>query len=175
MNAFGRILNTVGLNQGGLMPLEGNPPFRYPTVRPHTIRNGVNLGLEMMMFQTGAIAMPPIRPIWTRYASGGCVPICAAEITPARVVLWTYLMHGHGGNMPVNVAAAAANPADVYVCMMVYSGASSFYAAQNFQDDYFAALDPGNAIPNANALLIYGDHTQLVITKQAMIAVEIVD
>jgi hypothetical protein len=57
--------------------------------------------------------------------------------------------------------------------MMVHSGASSWWGAQNMQVTYFAALDPTNVIPNANALLIYGPHTTLAITRQARIAVEI--
>ena len=170
MNAFGRILNTAGLNQGGLMRLEAAPPVAYPTMSPNSLVNA----LEMFMFQQGAIAQPPTRPIFTQHAAGGCVPICAAEITPPRTVDWIYLMHGHGGNNPLNVAAAAVNPANVYVCMLVYSGASGFWAAQNLQGAFFAALDPGNVIPNANALLIYGNHTKLAITRQAMIAVDIV-
>jgi len=168
MNAFGRILNTAGLNQGGLMPLEANPPLNYPTVNPLSMRNAQ----ERLMFQQGLIQNPPVQPIFTQHASGGCVPICAAEITPPRTVNWIYLMHGHGGNMPLNVAAAV--PANVYVCMLVYSGASSLWAAQNLQGQYFQALDPGNIIPNANALLIFGNHTKLAISRQAMIAVDIV-
>ncbi|HRD50766.1 MAG: hypothetical protein JNK95_09770 [Candidatus Competibacter sp.] len=170
MNAFGRILNTAGLAQGGLLQLEAAPPLTYPSISPNSMRNAQ----EMFMFQQGLINNPPARPIYTLHASGGCVPICAAEITPPRTVNWIYLMHAHGGNDPLNVAAAAANPANVYVCMLVYSGASSLWAAQNCQGTFFTALDPANAIPNANALLIYGAHTTLVISRQAMIAVDIV-
>jgi hypothetical protein len=171
MNAFGRILNTTaGLAQGGLLPLEAAPPLTYPSISPHSMRNAH----EMLMYQQGLINNPPARPIFTLHASGGCVPICAAEIAPPRTVTSIYLMHAHWGNNPVNVAAVAANPANVYVCMLVYSGASSLWGAINLQDTFFQALDPGNVIPNANALLIYGNHTTLAITRQAMIAVDIV-
>ena len=76
--------------------------------------------------------------------------------------------------MPLDVAAAAGNFANVHVCMVVYSGASSIWGAENMQNEYFEALDPGNRIPDANALLIYGNHISLAITRQAMIAVDII-
>lgn len=170
MRAFGRILDTTGMPYGGPMQLEGAPILHRPTISPHSMVNEQ----QRPMFQQGVIQNPPVTIQSTYDASGGCVPICAAEITPVRNVRWTYLMHGHGGNMPHDVVVGAFNPLDVYVCMMVYSVASSLYAAQEFQSSYFEALDPNNVIPNANALLIYGDHTSLVISRQAMIAVTVV-
>jgi hypothetical protein len=169
MNGFGRVVDTSDFQRGGLMDLEGAPPTTYPSISPQSFHNP----LEMFMHQRGEFQMPPDSLTFTLSASGGCVPICAAEITPPRTVEWIYLMHAHGGNNPKNVSVYAENPENVYVCMMVYSGASSLWAAQYMQDAFFAALDPSNVIPNANALLIYGPHTTLAITRQARIAVEI--
>ena len=126
------------------------------------------------MFRQGYRNLPPARPLFTRYASGGCVPICAAEISPAGEVRWIYMIHAHGGNNPLNVAAMAFRPREVYVCMVISNAdGTSLWAAENLQDTFFEALDPGNVIPNANAMLIYGNHTTLVITRKAMVAVEI--
>jgi len=140
-NAFGRILNVAGAvtPRGGPVPinLPGYPAV-YPSIAPESIQNGV----EYFMFQTGIIYTPPTVPLFTRLAAGGCVPICACEINAAGQVLWTYLMHGHGGNNPLNVAGVAGNVANVFICMSVYSGASSFWAAQNMQGTFFSALDP---------------------------------
>ena len=152
------------------MRIEAFPLLTYPTTGGRALVNA----REMFMHQQGAIDHPPVRAIFTKHASGGCVPICAAEITQVghtRTVNWIYLMHGHYANYPVNIAAHAANPANVYVCMLVYNLHHSFYAAANMQDTYFNSLDPNGVIPDANALLIYGDHTALAITTQAMIAV----
>jgi hypothetical protein len=169
MNAFGRVVDTSNFQRGGLMDLEGAPTATYPSISPQSLHSA----LEMLMYQRGMQQMPPDSLIYTLNASGGCVPICAAEITPPRTVEWIYLMHAHGGNNPRNVSVFAENPENVFVCMMVHSGASSWWGAQNMQDAYFTALDPTNVIPNANALLIYGPHTTLAITRQARIAVEI--
>jgi len=130
-------------------------------------------GENHVMFQRGEKHFPPARPLFTQNAAGGCVPICAAELTPAGEVKWIYLIHAHGGNNPRDVAAWAFNPSHVYVCMMVYSEEASLWGATNLQDTFFEALDPGNAIPDANATLIYGPHKSLVITRKAMVAVEV--
>lgn len=170
MRQFGRTLDTTGLAPGGLIQLEGPHQLKYPTISPQSMVNAN----EKMMFQQGAINNPPVRPIFTQNASGGCIPVCAAEISAGRKVDWIYLMHQHGGNNPLNIAAAATNPNNVYVCLMVFSGASSLWAAENMQDSIFEALDPNDDIPQANALLIFGNHTRLVITRQAMVAVDVV-
>lgn len=169
MRSFGRQLTANGLPRGGPMPIEAMPLPRYPTISPASITNA----LEMPMRQRGAIHAPPTRPIFTQSASGGCVPVCACGITPPRTVDWIYLMHGHGGNPPLNVTTQPTNPQHIYICMMVYSGASSVYAATEFQGYYFEALDPNDVIPANNALLIFGDYTKLVITRQGMVAVNI--
>jgi hypothetical protein len=169
MRSFGRVIDTTGFQRGGLMDLEGAPPATYPSINPLSLHNA----LEMFMNQRGEQQLPPDSLIYTRSAAGGCVPICAAEITAPRTVEWIYLMHAHGGNNPRNVSVWAEDLQNVYVCMMVYSGAAGWWGAQHMQSTFFEALDPTNVIPDANALLIYGPHTSLAITRQARIAVDI--
>ncbi len=171
-NAFGRVLNVAGglAARGGPVPinLPGYPAV-YPSISPQSLINAQ----EYSMFQTPLTHQPPAVPLFTRLASGGCVPICACEINAAGQVLWTYLVHAHGFNYPINVVANALNPMHVFICMNVYSGTHSPWSALNQQGPFFAALDPMNVIPNVNALLIYSDHTDLVLTKQGRVAVSI--
>jgi len=171
-NAFGRVLNVAGglAPRGGPVPinLPGYPAV-YPSIAPESLANAQ----EYSMFQSPPIHQPPVVPIFTRLATGGCVPICACEINAAGQVLWTYLVHAHGVNYPINVAAAAVNPVDVYICMNIYSTTHSLWAARHQQGGFFATLDPMNVIPNANALLIYSDHSELVLTKQGRVAISI--
>jgi hypothetical protein len=119
-----------------------------------------------------------LHPIWTKDASGGCVPICAAEVTPGgvRTVQWIYLFHGYGTNLGLDLTRYMTTAANVYVAFLVYSGrgplwTTSYHIATTGQGDYFRALDPNDRIPNANALLIYGDFTSLGITPNPNIGV----
>jgi len=103
------------------------------------------------------------------------VPICAAEIrSEPRVVEWISLVQAHGNNLGNDIIKRGVNAANVWVCFMVYSGATAFDFAQDFSGQYFKAVDPANAIPDAHTLLIWGKHTDLVITSLAEIAAKIV-
>lgn len=176
MDGFGRVLDTTNLPQGGLIDLESQPPFAaYPSIDHNhaALQNALPMSMNDQMLEP---LYTPTNAIYTELATGGCVPICAAEITPAqgtspRTVRWIYLLHATGRNLPKNVSVWAEELDHVYVCMMVHSGASaSLQTAAAVQSEYFARLDPTHAIPNANALLIYGTQSSLVITQTAQIA-----
>lgn len=177
MNGFGRIIDTTVLPAGGLMNLEDQGPF---TAFPQINNNNAVLVNALPKFMNDNPLEPEYAPtlsIYTQLATGGCVPICAAEITPAqgttpRTVNWTYLIHATGTNLPKNVSVWADDPNNVYVCMMVHSGAvGSIHTAPSTLTVFFDKLDPTGAIPNANALMIFGPQSSLVITPAGQIAV----
>ena len=169
MRQFGRKIVTSGAQPGGLLPIEATMAQGYPSINVRSLLNA----RELRMHQLGVVSRPPAQILGTQYASAGCVPICAAEITPPRTVDWIYLIHGHQPNFPQDLAAIAANPANVYVCMLGSSEGHGEWWAEHALGIYFQHLDPGDRIPNNNALLIYGPQTQVVITRQAVLAVSI--
>ncbi len=168
MRQFGKAWNTQNAGKMGPTPIETNTISGYPTINKRSLHRGT----ERFMCQQGTVQYPPTRPIFTQYASGGCVPVCAAEISPPRQVRWIYLMHAHGGNPPIDLTYYIHNPAHVHVCLMVYDHCSSQFAVLTYQEDWFKAMDPNNVIPDANTMLIYGPHTVMAITRKAMIAVD---
>jgi hypothetical protein len=172
MRKFGRVLETAALERGAMMSLAGEVAGleTYPSIGAENLTGA----LEMFMNNRGDPQWPPDGYIFTTNATGGCIPICAAEITPEGTVEWIYLMHSHGGNDPINVSACAENLENVYVCIMVSTeDGSSLWGANNSSERLFEVLDPQNVIPDKNALLIYGPHKALVISKLAQIAVDI--
>jgi hypothetical protein len=161
------------------MVIEAPVPINaYPVLDLNGQANLVNRGMGQQGDATplGDFQTPPQGAIWTTSASGGCLPVCAAEVTPGaqRTVRWIYLFHGYGGNLGRNLAAQATNLNHVYAAFMLYSERNGLWSPDNSfigKDDFFAALDPNDRIPNNNALLIYGDFVSLAITPNAHIGV----
>jgi hypothetical protein len=172
MQAFGRVIK----NGDGTAPLG---PAVAIELAPATNRVPVlNLdgraGLsELSMFVRGAIAPPGNTTLWTINASGGCVPIIAAEIVPGmpRTVSWTYLIHATGTNLPRSLDGHIGTAANVYVVVLGNSSTHSEWAAEEGQGIYLEALDPNNRIPNANAVAIWAPYGSLGITPAANVGV----
>ena len=186
MTQVGRIFQTANaVALGGASAITATPMAAMPLLAV----DGAGARREITMSTTGGattrgltdvLAAPvpyPAPAMFTLGAAGGCVPIAAAEITPAvgqgqPVVRWTYLLHGHGGNMGINLVTAAANPAHVYIAFMFNSANVSLgYAQENESAQYLEALAPGNAIPDQNVLMLYGPHSSLAITGSGLIGV----
>jgi hypothetical protein len=156
------------------MGIEDPVPINtYPELNLNGQANLVERGMYVTdRNPLGDVQQPPQHPIWTNLATGGCVPICAAELTTApRAVRWIYLFHGYGDNEGRNIATNAANVNNVYVAFVVDSSKASYDNATTGQGSYFRALDPNDRIPTANALLIYGDHNSLGISVNANLGV----
>jgi hypothetical protein len=174
MRKFGRVLDTTAstFERGAMLSLDGDVE-RLETSPSISDANLVGAH-EMFMQSRGELEWSPEGSIYTRNATGGCIPICAAEITPGGEVKWIYLVHTHGGNDPMNLSASADEPENVYVCIMVSTeDGSSLWGAKNSSERLFKVLDPRDVIPDENALLIYGAHKDLLISKEAKIAVDI--
>ncbi len=172
MRAFGRVIR----NGDGMAPLappvaiEGAPAINQVPVLDLDGRAGLT---ELSMFVQGAIAPPGNASLWTINASGGCVPIVAAEIVPGavRTVSWTYLIHATGVNLPLSLDGHIGTAANVYVVILGNSGTHSEWAAESGQGAYLDALDPNNRIPNANAVAIWAPYGSLGITPAANVGV----
>jgi hypothetical protein len=181
MRTCGRILdgNTVIRGTGGPMNIESPPP---QGLLPHCNLNHVIYAVRREMYKDGYVDGGDIEfaqvenAYWTNQATGGCMPICAAEVhvdtQNRRHVLWTYLYHGFAGNFGKNITENATNANHIYAVMMCNTdNFHSLEAALNEVKYYMAVLDPQNQIPDQNAMLIYAPASSLAITSNAMIGV----
>ena len=163
---------TVGgpWNAGPAMNIEGPLPMgQYPVLNI----DGHPRLQNMPMFKSGTVDFGPnTKAYWTNLATGGCASICAAEVALLpRAVQWIFLFHGHGGNMGIDIAAQATNPANVYTVFLYNSSVNPTHNAHSEPKQYMENLDPTDQIPSANTLLIYGDFSSLAITPAAAIGV----
>jgi hypothetical protein len=181
MRTCGRILDaaTVVRGVGGAVNIESPPP---QGLLPHCNLNHVQYAIQRKMriqgdLDPGEFEIAPVQnAIWTNEASGGCLPICAAEIhfdtQNMRHVMWTYLFHGFGTNYGLDITKSASNPKNIYVVFMCNSaqfhGLDRCFAGI---DPYMEVLDPQNVIPDQNATLIYAPSESLAITHDAKIGV----
>jgi hypothetical protein len=170
MRTCGRILDATGgfWGFGGPHRIEDPPPQGN---LPHINLNHNPAVVKRGMGSPGTIETPPLRnSFWTNDASGGCVPICAAEIDSSvqnvRTVRWLYLVHGTSMNLGLDITARATNPDNIYVVFLCNSETilSLDQALTREIPVYMPHLDPGNRIDNQHAMLIYAPSRSLAIT-----------
>ncbi|OHX37404.1 hypothetical protein BJL95_02455 [Methylomonas sp. LWB] len=113
------------------------------------------------------------RALWTCWATGGCVPVAAAEVDPGfpRKVRWISLTHCTGGNLPSTLTQGATNWARVYVIFVVNSGSHSGHNVEMHVEAYIDALPGKDQIPPNNIFVVYGPHASLAISPTGLVGV----
>lgn len=178
MTAVGsRTYSTTGKETGASFPIHEKPnvvPELYvPPGRIVEVSMAIAPGSSGRTLVLADVYRRPDHTLFTLNGSGGCVPIAAAEYDDARqTVLWTYLLHGHGGNHGIDLVKAAKDPKNVFIAVLLYTGAfHSLDVGKSSMSHYLDVLAPGKAIPDDNVSLIHCPHVSLAITPSGLIGV----
>lgn len=170
MRKFGRIqLESKYSIPGG--PIDIDVP--RPPCLPLADFKKLSGATEVAMWEQVMLPKPK-SGLFTTDASGGCVPIAAAEITPERKVAWIYLSHATSERNVQDLTLASNDPKNIFVCMLMSKEGHVDLTAgrQILESEYMPGLDPQNKIPDKNALLIFSKSVGLWVSCKGKIATQ---